>query len=976
MTDILITDSSGNTVGTITWDEINNQVVINSTEGINLIAANNGDIATTPSGSGTTVINGLHFPRVDGTFGQLLTTNGAGTLSFITLPDTVVTSLNDLSDVSFPNGQDQGWILTYSVADSSWIAVQPPEFDLTLTDLNDVTIVNPVESDVLSYNSLTQMWENVPPTSSTSTTLGDLQDVTLTNVQLNQGITWNGTFWVNTDLATGTGNVESVFGRTGIITAEAADYGAFYANLASGALADTSLQPGDNITELTNDAGYITLAQVPADAVTNVFGRTGVVTAESGDYASFYAPIIHTHTVNDITDLTTYYYDKTTTNSLLSNKANLVTGTVGNFVELDGTGQLRDSLSNYSSFADWQQGVLADTALQPGNNISLLTNDSGYITAADIPTAISTIPANSLIIPQNTAFVYCRNMEVIASVEINNLAIEVYNLINNQWQVVYTDLSTNIAAMPILSTNGRCITVSSGETIHTHRETLTGWTVLPIQNITGLQSIIEVTEVDDYERMLYQTSTGFYTSDLINDVWSNFRFVASGGKTSLAVYGNFLVNWTLSKADVYQLIGGVWTLHHSYTSGGYGNVTVRFDGSMILHGYPPNMAIETPTTITRAISFVQNSGVVQASVDFSKLLVVGNSSIQQFTYDNQSIVIDFILDTPILLTSGGINSYSVSFAGDQVIATTAGNTAQIVTFKLAQSATPSDAVLTVFGRTGSVVAQSGDYSAYYAPVSKGLLADTALQPNDNISELNNDSGYITAADIPADPNTTAANVSYDNTTSNLTATNVQAALDEIDTAVDLNTAARHTHLNKSVLDGITAAGSGQIITIQERTDLATAIQPGDNITQLTNNAGYITAAQVPADAVPSVFGRTGAITAEESDYSSYYAPIEATSYAIDTVQAVATPSSVNIASGGFLTYTATGANTWNFTVPSTTGKAIGWTLELTNGGLGAQTFTGVTWATGTAPTLVASGLNVLVFTKNNVTGVIRGYVAV
>jgi hypothetical protein len=54
------------------------------------------------------------------------------------------------------------------------------------------------------------------------------------------------------------GDVSSVFGRTGDIVAEAGDYSAFYATTAQGALADTALQPGDNVSELVNDAGYIT----------------------------------------------------------------------------------------------------------------------------------------------------------------------------------------------------------------------------------------------------------------------------------------------------------------------------------------------------------------------------------------------------------------------------------------------------------------------------------------------------------------------------------------------------------------------------------------------------------------------------------------------------------------------------------------------------------------------------------------------
>ena len=63
---------------------------------------------------------------------------------------------------------------------------------------------------------------------------------------------------------------------------------------------------------------------------------------------------------------------------------------------------------------------------------------------------------------------------------------------------------------------------------------------------------------------------------------------------------------------------------------------------------------------------------------------------------------------------------------------------------------------------------------------------------------------------------------------------------------------------------------------------------------------------------------------------------------------------------------ATGATTWAFANPATTGKVSDFTLELTNGGSQTQTWpASVDWDGGTAPTLTAAGLDVLAFyTKN------------
>ncbi|WGL30535.1 chaperone of endosialidase [Synechococcus phage S-CRES1] len=55
------------------------------------------------------------------------------------------------------------------------------------------------------------------------------------------------------------------------------------ATKAQGLLADSAIQPGDNVSDLTNDAGYITLAEVPGDLVTSVAGKTGDVTLVKAD---------------------------------------------------------------------------------------------------------------------------------------------------------------------------------------------------------------------------------------------------------------------------------------------------------------------------------------------------------------------------------------------------------------------------------------------------------------------------------------------------------------------------------------------------------------------------------------------------------------------------------------------------------------------------------------------------------------------
>lgn len=97
----------------------------------------------------------------------------------------------------------------------------------------------------------------------------------------------NGSFWTNTI----SGSVLSVFGRTGNVIAVSGDYSVGQvtgaAPLASptftGTPAGPTAAPGTNTTQLATTA-YVQ-ANFPTAPVASVFGRTGAVAAQSGDYS-------------------------------------------------------------------------------------------------------------------------------------------------------------------------------------------------------------------------------------------------------------------------------------------------------------------------------------------------------------------------------------------------------------------------------------------------------------------------------------------------------------------------------------------------------------------------------------------------------------------------------------------------------------------------------------------------------------------
>ena len=143
-------------------------------------------------------------------------------------------------------------------------------------------------------------------------------------------------------------------------------------------------------------------------------------------------------------------------------------------------------------------------------------------------------------------------------------------------------------------------------------------------------------------------------------------------------------------------------------------------------------------------------------------------------------------------------------------------------------------VTSVNGKSGIVVLNADDIddsttTHKFASESELLSVASAIQPGDNISELNNDAGYITSAEV--------GGVTSVNGKSGIVVLNA----DDID-----DTATTHKFASES-----------------ELLSVASAIQPGDNVSELNNDAGYITSAE--AGSVDSVNGQTGDVVLDADD---------------------------------------------------------------------------------------------------------------
>lgn len=219
------------------------------------------------------------------------------------------------------------------------------DFNLEQTQFDAILEVNPAGAN---WGSITGNIENQT----------DLKEVLDSKADVSTVEELSNTVSENTSEISNISDVLDSFGD--IVTYNASDF----ATKNQGELADTALQPNDNISELTNDVGYITDSALSGYATT--------------------------------TDLTNGLAEKQDTISDLSTiRSNAENGqsaytTIQNYGDIVGY--------SASDFATSTQGSLADTALQPNDNITELNNNAGYITgidSEDVTTALGYTPYDS-----------------------------------------------------------------------------------------------------------------------------------------------------------------------------------------------------------------------------------------------------------------------------------------------------------------------------------------------------------------------------------------------------------------------------------------------------------------------------------------------------------------------------------------------------------------------------------------------------
>jgi hypothetical protein len=164
--------------------------------------------------------------------------------------------------------------------------------------------------------------------------------------------------------------VQSVFGRTGTVTANAADYSSFYKGISyTPSSLEITTALGFTPYNATNPAGYISASGAP---VQSIFGRTGTVTAQAGDYGSFYEPVF-------------------SKNTAFNKNFGTAAGTVaeGNDSRIVNALSTSVAASTYQPIGTYATATNSMVFTNKTGNISMWTNDAGYLGTSGVRSSFS-----------------------------------------------------------------------------------------------------------------------------------------------------------------------------------------------------------------------------------------------------------------------------------------------------------------------------------------------------------------------------------------------------------------------------------------------------------------------------------------------------------------------------------------------------------------------------------------------------------
>jgi len=598
-----------------------------------------------------------------------------------------------------------------------------------------------------------------------------------------------------------TARIATFDGTTGKLLQDSGSLVSDFATSAQGALADSATQPGDNVSDLTNDAGYTTnTGDVvgPASAVDNRLatfdGITGKLVQDSGTLVSDLATSAQgaladsaTQPGDNISTLTNDSGFTTNTGDVVG-PASSVTARIATF---DGTtGKLiQDSGSLVSDFATSAQGALADSATQPGDNVSTLTNDSGFIdntvttlsslsiTESQISDLTHTDPDA---IHDNVAGEINAITAKATPVDADVLLIEDSADSFNKKKITIGDIAGGASTLNDLT--DVTITTPADNNLLAYDTTSSKWinqTAAAAGLATSAQGALADSATQPGDNISTLTNDSGFTTN-VGDVVGPASAVTARIATFDGTTGKLLQDSGSLVSDFATSAQG--SLADSATQPGDNISTLTNDS-----GFTTNTG-----DVVGPASAVDNNF---ASFDLTtgKLIQDSGSSASSFATAAQGSLADSATQPGDNVSDLTNDAGYTTNVGD-VVGPASSVTARIATFD---------------GTTGKLLQDSGSLVSDFATSAQGALADSATQPGDNVSDLTNDAGYTTNTGDVVGPasSVTARIATFDGTTGKL------------------------LQDSGSLVSDFATSAQGALAD--------SATQPGDNVSTLTNDSGFI-----------------------------------------------------------------------------------------------------------------------------------------
>lgn len=412
-----------------------------------------------------------------------------------------------------------------------------------------------------------------------------------------------------------------------------------------------------------------------------------------------------------------------------------------------------------SNFATLTQGQKADTALQPNDNISELNNDAGYITNASLPTV------------NNSTITFQKNNVTVGDVNLNQPNNETINFnipttasdvnalpdtttiedLTTTAQQNAIDSGANTTNIGQIATNTSNIS-SLSNTVTNNYNTLDGRITSEVSALNtaigtettnrqnadnNLQSqidaIVSSSDVFDIvgtyaELQAYDIST-VPVNDIIkvlvdsthNNAATYYRCVESGAVKSWLYLGSEGAYYTKSESD------SLFVAQTTTVNGKALSTNITLTASDV-------GALPSSTTIGNGVLTIQNNSV---DVDTFSANATSNKTINIITPTKTS---DLTNDSGFIDNSA-LSNYATQTDLTNGLATKQDTISDLSTIR--SNAANGQSAYTTIGGYGDIVTHN---TSEFATSAQGDLADTSIQPNDNITLLNNNAGFITGID--------------------------------------------------------------------------------------------------------------------------------------------------------------------------------------------------------------------------------------